>query len=298
MIRPLLRLSKGGRRWGAHASTPKASDLGFPAKLVHQVGALPPRAFLTGAIGLVKDQKTQGSCTGHATTSMAERLFGHWMKQILVFSPAYTYYMERLAEGTLSQGDCGADVDTGLIVSDPKSVTGNGLDLSKVTAGLCLEIAMPYKDSDFVSAPSAAAIASAKLYPAGAYHSLGGGPGVIANIKLCILSNYSACIGISVFDSFDDPAVETSGLIPYPNVNVEKLQGGHDMHGAIGYDDAIQCPNSPNPGAVMVQNSWGTDWGIVCPLSGERGFAWLPYDYLMNMNMTSDVRMQHLGKAW
>jgi hypothetical protein len=284
-----LNISPAGRRYGAHFSKPKASDLGFPAHLVKRVAEMPARAFLTGMVGAVKDQGSEGSCTAHGSCSLGERLYIRWKGTTPVFSPAFTYYLERKQEGTLDQGDCGAQVETSLIIPDPKA---GG-------AGWCPLSDMPYTPGDIATAPTAAQIAAAGAFPGGAYHSLGNN---IDNVKSCILSDYSCVIGISVYDSFESEGAASSGLIPYPNVNTESLLGGHETHAALGYDDAIQCPNAPHPGAVLCQNSWGTGWGCECP-SGmlptpTRGFYWMSYDFLLDPTLTSDIRMGHLGAAW
>jgi C1A family cysteine protease len=282
-----LALSKVGRRYGAFPSPPNAKENGFPAHLIQRVSEFPVRASITGAIGAVKDQGQQGSCTAHGSTSLGERLYRQWKKTSPIFSPAYTYYLERQAENTLDQGDCGAQVVTSLSIPDGNP-GGGGF-------GWCPEELMPYSDSDFSTAPNAAQIAAAKAYFGGAYHNIGN---VIANIKSCILSNYSFVIGIAVYQSFEDPNTSSSGLIPFPNVNAEQPIGGHEMHAGLDYDDTIQCPGSPNPGAVLVQNSWGTSFGIARPAGGEKGFGWLSYDYLMSAILASDVRLGHLSKAW
>ena len=191
-------------------------------------------------------------------------------------------------EGTLAEGDCGAQVDTSLIVPDPKA---GG-------AGWCPIGITGYTPGDITTPPSPAQLDAAKNYPGGARHTIGNN---IANIKSCILSDYTCVIGISVYDSFESDSTAASGLIPYPSINTESLLGGHEMHSALGYDDEVQCPNAPNPGAVLTENSWGDSWGCLCPaptLATRRGFCWMPYDYLMNPNLTSDVRMGHLGSAW
>jgi C1A family cysteine protease len=278
---------------GAFPSVKNAKMLGFPAHLIVRSGDFPVRAFITGALGPVKDQGQQGSCTGHGSTSQGERLYRRFGNQLTntpastppIFSPAFHYYNERQIEGTLAQGDCGAQVVTSLEVAENSG------------KGFCPESLMPYSDAECSTAPSAAALAAALLNPGGSFHSLGN---EIANMKSCIISDYSAVIGISVYDSFEDDAAALSGLIPLPNLNTETLQGGHEVHALIGFDDTIQCPNA-KPGAMLFQNSWGVGWGIAPPvptLSKQRGFAWLPYDYLMDSNLTSDCRMQHLGKPW
>ena len=52
----------------------------------------------------------------------------------------------------------------------------------------------------------------------------------------------------------------------------EKVLGGHAVM-AVGYDDSKQ--------AVLVRNSWGTDWGI-------RGYFYMPYGYITNANLCDD----------
>lgn len=284
-----LKVSKLGRVYAAFSSKPNAKDLGFPAHLIVRSGEFPARAMLTGAIGPVKDQGASGSCTGHGSSSMGERLYRYVKNLTPIFDPLYTYYLERQTEGTLDQGDCGAQVVTSLSVPDCNP-GGGGF-------GWC-----PKADNSTVVdptlvnvAPTPLQIQQAKQFPGGAYHNLGN---VIANIKSCVISNYSFVIGIAVYQSFEDDNTTNTGLVPYPNLDAEQALGGHELHCGLLYDDTIQCPNSPNPGAVLCQNSWGTGWGTTCPIGGQRGFCWLSYDYILNPILTSDVRMGHLGRAW
>jgi C1A family cysteine protease len=277
--------TRKGHGLGAFPSKPNPDHLGFPSHLIVRTGAFPVRAFVTGALGTTKNQANQGSCTGHGSTSQGERLYRRYKGVSPTFAPAFHYYIERELEGTLSQGDCGAQVSTSLEVAE------NG------GHGFCPEDQMPYNPADCSTPPSAAALAAALQNPGGSWHSIGNN---IANIKSCILSDYTGVIGISVYESFEDSLVEGSGLIPLPNLEVEQLEGGHEMHSIIGFDDTIQCPNA-KPGSVLTQNSWGDEWGIAPPetsLSTQRGFCWIPYDYLMNPVLTSDVRMQHLFGPW
>jgi len=281
-----LRLSPKGRRYGYISSKPKFDDNGFPSHIIIRTGDWPKRYFIKGPLGDVKDQGQQGSCCGHACSSLGERLyrFVHNMKP--QFSPAYSYWMERKLEGTLSQGDCGAQITSALIVPDPRAPGGTGW---------CPLSVMPYNDAVCSVAPTQTQIDATKNYPGGAYHNIGN---VIANMKSCMLSDYSFVIGVAVYDSFESDEAAASGLIPYPNVNVENCLGGHALHAGVGFDDDIQLPNSPNPGGILFENSWGTDWGCLIPQLGTRGGAWASYDFLMNPNLTDSVKMGHLGRPW
>jgi hypothetical protein len=248
------------------------------------------RGALTGRVGPTKNQGTQGSCDGHMSSEIGERLYLRWKPQVpfVQFSPAFAYAQERILEGTFSQGDVGATIESAVATPDPRAVGGYGF---------CPLSVMPYDANVCDVAPGAKQIAYASGYPGGAFHSLGNN---LANIKSCILSDYTFGIGIQVYDSFESDETASTGLVPYPDVNSENLLGGHALHAGIGYDDDIQCPNSPNPGAVLIMNSWGP-WGIACPvvsISTDPGFAWLSYDYLLNPNLTSDIRLGHLGPRW
>jgi C1A family cysteine protease len=57
-----------------------------------------------------------------------------------------------------------------------------------------------------------------------------------------------------------------------PNTKTESFLGGHAVL-AVGYDDFYQ--------RFMVQNSWGTSWGI-------KGYFTMPYAYLLDPNLSSD----------
>jgi C1A family cysteine protease len=279
---PRLQLSPAGHRYGL---IPRVAPALTPITPARTTG-FPVRASLTGIVGPTKNQGSQGSCDGHASSSMGERLYLRWTKKYLQFSPAYSYYRERAIEGTLSQGDCGAQITSAVQVPDPRTPSGSGW---------CPLMFMAYNENDCSTPPSQYAQSAAMAHPGGAFHSLGNN---LANIKSAILSDYSFIIGISVYDSFESDATAASGLIPYPDINSENLLGGHALHTGMAYDDTIQCPNAAGPGAVMFQNSWGTAWGAKCPLTGEGGFAWIPYSYLLNPNLCQDVRLGHLGRAW
>lgn len=266
-------------------------DYGLPVNLLtgnptgSRIVLLDPPSGVA-ALGPVKSQGQQGSCDGNSEASMGERLYRFAKGVAPVFSAAYSYAKIRIFEGTFPQDD-GGQIITGQIISDGNP-EGEG-------TGYCLESVMPYNDQDYSTVPSDEAVESAKSYPGGAYHNIGNS---IGNIKLCVASGYSFKIGIAVYQSFESDEAASSGLIPFPSSD-ENLLGYHALHTGMICDDTIQCPGSPNKGAVMFQNSWDVTWGIPCPLSSDPGgFAWISYDFLLNPNLTTDVRMSHLGLPW
>jgi len=289
----MLELSKSGRLYGAFPSKPNPNDHGFPAHLVRRAGEFPKFAVVGGKIGTRRDQRDKGMCTGEGSTNMGRRLYSVFKGVEVTFAPEFTYALERIREGTFDEGDVGALVSTSLEVPDPAMDDAN-------CVGWCPNDVPGYVPYDITSKPSAAQFEAAKKYPGGAHHNIGNN---IANIKSCVLSNYTGVIGIAVYESFEDDAAAASGLIPYPNLEVEQQLGGHEMHSLIAFSDEVQCPNSPHPGAVLTENSWGPEWGCGAPnfspdLTVGKGLCWLSYDYLMNFNLTSDVRMGHLGRPW
>jgi C1A family cysteine protease len=258
-----------GRRFGAFPSKRRATDLGRPTFLLP--GPFPSSFQLFRFYWpAVKDQGAEGSCTGHGWASNSEFLFSRFKGLHVTLSPAGIYYLERQREGTLDQGDCGAQVSSGAYVTDLQGVTPL--------------VDEPYVSGDVSTAPTAAQLAEAQKYRTGAFHRLA----TVTDIKSCIYSGYPIVIGFNVYDSFMN--IGADGLMPMPNLSTESLQGGHCTFGGLAYNDYVQCPGA-NPGAVLMQNSWGLGWGL-------QGRYWMPYDFLADQNTVSDIFIQHLGHAW
>src|ERR1700693_4644465 len=105
---PELKLSRAGRLYAAFPSPPKAKDNGFPSHLVVRAGDFPVRGALTGTMGPRRNQQQTGMCTGEGSTGMGMRLYRRWKSLFPIFAPEFTYALERMREGTFSQGDTGA----------------------------------------------------------------------------------------------------------------------------------------------------------------------------------------------
>jgi len=82
---------------------------------------------------------------------------------------------------------------------------------------------------------------------------------------------YPFVFGFSVYESFEGEEVKATGIASLPKKN-EQCLGGHAVL-AVGYD------NTTN--RFLVRNSWGDSWGI-------KGYFTLPYEYLLNENLSDD----------
>lgn len=98
---------------------------------------------------------------------------------------------------------------------------------------------------------------------------------VLAQIKANLAASLPSMFGFTVYSSITQ-ADKQGGKIPFPSKG-EKIEGGHAIM-AVGYDDSLTVTNqddgSETTGAIMIRNSWGTEWG-------DEGYGWLPYEYVL-----------------
>jgi C1A family cysteine protease len=216
---------------------------------------LPPSADLRPTCPPVYDQGQLGSCTANG---IAAAIQFDRMKQKLTpnFNPSrlFIYYNERVIEHTVAS-DSGAQIRDGI-----KSVAQQGD---------CPETEWPYNIANFAQKPPAKCYTDAVNYKAVQYQR------VLQNVnqmKGCLASGYPFVFGFTVYDSFESTQVAQTGVVPMP-ATTEKVLGGHCVV-AVGYDDAQQ--------RFIVRNSWGTGWGM-------QGYCTMPYAYLTDPNLTSDL---------
>lgn len=237
-------------RFGWNPDRPDHRDLRFSASL-QVVKSLPTKVDLTDQCPPVYDQGQLGSCTANAIAAAIE--FDRLKQQEADFTPSrlFIYYNERLMEGTVAS-DSGAMIRDGI-----KSVAKNGD---------CPEKEWPYDIGKFAARPPSACYRDALQYKAVKYQRIDHD---LTQMKACLAGGYPFVYGITVYDNF--PMQTKTGAIPMPGPS-SGTEGGHAMV-AVGYDDTKRV--------FLVRNSWGTVWG-------RKGYGTLPYEYLINDNLSDD----------
>ncbi len=234
--------------------------------------SIPLAVDLRSSAGPVKDQGSEGSCTGHAFSSAMEWIFRRYFNKQPIFSQQFFYAEELIADGDFPNDEG----STGL--------TGCGVATSK---GCCEESLYPYAAGQ-ITKPTAAQEQAALQWAMGAYHGVAG-----SQVALSVLGDptpWPIEIGFTVFQSFESDAVAQTGVMPLPGPG-EQVLGGHEVCGCGGYDIGETPTLRPAdcPPAVLIQNSWGEGWGI-------KGFFWMPLTILDASD--TDIKIVHAGKPW
>ena len=290
-----LPISPAGRRYGRFPDNPR-----HPSRVLRALHAkpglvLPPTALeLCAFKGPTRDQGQEGSCTGQAGAEKIDldyRQFVDWQDRSIpadkfLASAEFVYLCNLIADGDLGE-DAGSSLhQTAMTISQ---------------RGACLNVDMPYSDDQYSKAPNATQYQNGLLYRMDAYHFL---PDLQA-MKSCLAPSpagpgHSFIFGILVYDSFEGNW-KKPGFMPMPNLRKEHIQGGHAQH-VIGYDDTIEFPNG-SKGALLVQNSWGPDFGIDAPGHKDGGCYWMPYAFVTgsdpaNGAFVDDAWINHTGPVW
>ncbi|HKK99918.1 MAG TPA: C1 family peptidase [Desulfotignum sp.] len=189
------------------------------------------------------DQGRQGSCVGWATAyalkSYHEKLEMGWSLNTAdhLFSPAFVYNQ---INGGQDQG----------------SYIFHALDLA-VNQGVATLRRMPYSDTDFMTQPSAAAVAEASGYKAAEWYRIND----TSQIKAALVNRNPVVAGIKTYQQLMD----LYGPDAVYNTASGQNLGGHAVT-IVGYDDTRYG------GAFKVVNSWGRSWG-------DDGYFWMPYNF-------------------
>jgi len=200
----------------------------------------------------IEDQGNLGSCTGNAIAGAIE-LIQKKQNRTLDISRLFIYYYERLFIGTVNY-DSGAYIRDGIKAC--------------YTYGAPTENLWPYNISKFKTVPPKSALIDAAKRKVTSYQRAVDFDQVID----AITSGYPVTIGFSVYSSFDTNTVAKTGIMPYPNVNKERLLGGHAVL-LVGYNK--------NNNTFIARNSWGRYWG-------DNGYFYMPFQVIQNTSMSSD----------
>jgi C1A family cysteine protease len=277
-----LELKEAGRTAGTGWLPPKPDlrdysvenmDIKAMAKKLGVAGknvTLPATVDLRQWCSPIEDQLTLGSCTAHAALGLVE-------------------YSERKAYGKHIDGSRLFIYKT---TRNLMKVTGDtGAWLRNVMGALCLcgvpdEKYWPYDVTAFDNEPPAFVYAVSENYKALKYFchdpqsSKLPPDKALESVKKYLAAGIPSMFGFWGFASFENTDVK--GGIPYPCPD-EQAEWGHAIM-AVGYDDGKKIKNTKSnaatTGALLIRNSWGTEWG-------DKGYGWLPYDYVLH-NLASD----------
>lgn len=113
----------------------------------------------------------------------------------------------------------------------------------------------------------------------------------VDSIKQAISLNKPVLLGVTCCNNILDLNNNQDKFVPIPQ---GYFLGGHALL-IVGYDDSLSHTYKDGrtcTGFFRIQNSWGTSWG-------DKGFAWLPYDYLTYKAHVTDTEFfTFFTEAW
>ncbi len=240
-------------RFGWQPDLPDYRDLTFAAERA-TLRKLPTKVDLSKQCPPVYHQGILGSCTANAVGAAFQ--FG-LLKQdaARAFTPSrlFIYYNERVIEKTVST-DHGAQLRTGI-----KTVHKQGV---------CPENMWPYQEDKFAHKPHPNCYAEALKNQAISYHRVSRN---LNQMKSCLAEGYPFVFGFTVYDYFEGDDIKKTGKLNMPKKG-EAEAGGHAAL-VVGYVESSK--------RFIVRNSWGPEWG-------NKGYFTIPYDYVLNENLSDD----------
>ena len=216
---------------------------------IPRMAKLPMTIDLRKKMPPIYDQGDLGSCTANALCALIS-----FLDPNIIGSRLFLYYNERAMIGT-------TNIDSGAYIHD-------GVN-SLVISGICPENNWPYNISQFAVKPSPICYTKALDHQALVVKNI---KNDLLSIKNALNSGYPIVLGILVYASFETPTVAKTGVVQMPKKN-DILLGGHAVC-CVGYKE--------NTKQFIMRNSWGTSWG-------EKGYFYLPYNYLTSNKLTSDL---------
>lgn len=239
-------------RFGWLPDLPDQRDLmyGAPRPLLRK---LPSKTDLRQHCAPAYDQGQLGSCTANAIGAAFQFAVRKQNGKDYTPSRLFIYYNERVIEHTVNS-DSGAMIRDGI-----KTVHKQGV---------CPENMWPYDVNKFINKPLQSCYTYALKHQVISYHRV---TRTLNQMKGCLAEGFPFVFGFSVYESFESEEVAKTGKLNLPKKG-EPQVGGHAVM-AVGYHEASK--------RFIVRNSWGAAWGM-------NGYFTMPYDYLLEENLSDD----------
>lgn len=222
--------------------------------------ALPTKVDMRKNCPPVYNQAELGSCTANAIGAAFQfELLKQDAKNDFIPSRLFIYYNERVIEHSVNS-DSGAQIRDGI-----KTVHHQGV---------CPETIWSYDINKFTKKPAATCYSIAKNHQVITYQRV---PRTLNQFKGCLANGFPFVFGFTVYDSFEGTTIAKTGKVNMPKPT-ETVVGGHAVM-AVGYNDTTK--------RFIIRNSWGENWGL-------KGYFTLPYEYLLDANLSDDFWTIHL----
>ncbi len=256
----------GGYKFAKPSSKAKAY------KASTKKSVLPATVDLRPFMTKVENQHQTSSCTANAVVGAYEYLFKRFKKESYDISRLFVYYNARVYTKREKE-DSGSHIQYAMD------------SLKKI--GACSEQTWAFGPKEqVVKQPPKEAYKEAKRFLVDEVMFV---PVKLDAWKKTLADGYPIVFGTKTFESFGKTKANGIVSMPSPDEAGAKKHGCHAML-CVGYSDKDKM--------FIVRNSWGETWG-------EKGYCYIPYNYLMNVQWTADCwiikknkKLPNAQKAW
>lgn len=219
---------------------------------------LPNTVDLRSFFPPIEEQFSSGSCVGSALASILEYFYFSTTGHMKKFSRLFIYYNARMLEDEISQrhatrSDSGADLQFAIV--------------SLMKYGGCEDHYWPFYEHLINVQPHEQAYENSQYYRLDEIRRLSNN---VNQLRECLAEGYPFVMAIKIFSSF---ASNHHGYIPMPKRHEKPSQYRHAV-ACVGYIHSARV--------FIIRNSHGIHWG-------DRGYGYLPYDYVTDKVLTKDL---------